>query len=170
MLHAPHVPDGDTKTDEDAWQGGSDFTVAAEDALQTTVVLLWSAGRLHAVVVARGAPGAFHADAVTLTLDGALGRVDVTTSPAAGRAPLAVRSGGAVAPLPRAAASVEQGDVDWFAELSMPAPEIGIAPAPGLRVPMTATRCATALAKDAERRCVSSDVLLVFDAEDAEGP
>lgn len=165
VLHTRPGADGDTRSEETAWQGGQELVVAEDgDVLHTSIVVLWGRDRLYLFLVARGRPGELASDEVTLSFAGARETV-LALGP---QAPLAARLGGAGVALRGAASSVEQGDVDWFAELSLPAEPLGLAPAEGARLALTATRCAAR--PGAAVRCVSSPVTLVLVAEEATGP
>jgi RNB domain-containing protein/RNase II-type exonuclease len=150
-LAIPHTDariDGDTLTDEAAWQGGAELTAGFEEEgdgrLRTSVNLLWGGGRLYAWFTSPRASHPVGDDIVELRVAPAAGGEEVALSITAGGEPRLRREGG---PAGRELAAneirfgVERGDVDWAAEVAVPLRVLGLRGVAGERARLTLRRC-----------------------------
>lgn len=178
--HTDATIDGNTLTDETAWQGGAElnagFERPDEERLRVSVSLLWGQGRLYAWFTSPHVLPALGGDAVELHIAPSEADEETVWSISSGGEPRLRREkgpnpAGRELPLETARFGVEQGNVDWTAETSVPLAAFGLREVAGERFRVTLRRCVRGpLAAPPARSCVQATSEATLSADEPQVP
>jgi hypothetical protein len=184
LPHTDATIDGNTLTDETAWQGGAElnagFERPDEERLRVSVSLLWGKGRLYAWFTSPHVLPSLGGDAVELHIAPSEGDEETVWSISSGGEPRLRREkgpnvgpepGGRELTLETARFGVEQGKVDWTAETSVPLAAFGLRGVAGERFRVTLRRCVRGpVAAPSARSCVQATSEASLSADEPQVP